>query len=456
MFYKLIKQHCNKYLSFIANNNLIFEKWSRNFCTTISLSSENGKHFSKLYVSAKYGQELRPIVKPSYDFDYLNYIANNIDKIQDLFDKRSIKNEYSLDEIKKSIYEFMDYLKKTESLKNKRKKLEIKFKNNANNEVLNEKFQTIHKEFIKYRNNLYHVEEKLIPFLLNIPNDVETLIDNNITLIDEQMSKYFDPNCHNYVRLGYINHLYQTSIIGPNAYYLTNQGAQLYYGLINLITDALESDNFVPITGLDIVKSGIVEAVNYRQFNNDQYMLRTSTGKSEESQRLHLVGDASLESICCFLSKHNINRGKFYQTGSMYQTDTIKQIHAVRATILTDANQSTQVMKDLYGIYWNILTRLGINRCSIKTDIKSLYTNEFDKYILMAWLRSSNEWIQIGQITNYHCYISQRLGLADYRQCLLISSFIDLIPLIHTIVEHYQTYETGLIDLPPEVLKNFY
>lgn len=454
MLYNLFKQYYKS--SVICFNNFFVQKPTRNFCTTISLlSSENGKHFSKLYVSGKYGHELRSIVKPSYDFDYLNYIADNIDKIQDLFNKRSIKHEYSFDEIKNFIYQFMDCLKKTESLKSKRKKLEAKFKNNPNNEVLNEKFQMVHKEFIKYRNNLYQVEEKLIPFLLNIPNDVETLIDNNIRIINEQKSKYFEPNCHNYVRLGYINHLYQASIVGPNALYLHNQGAQLYHGLINLITDALENENFLPVTGLDIVKSAIVEAVNYRQVNNDHYMLRVSTGKSEGGQRLHLVGDASLESICCFISKHKISRGKFYQTGSMYETDTIKQIHAVRATVLTDANQSTQVMKDLYEIYWNILTILGINRCSIKTDIKSLYTNEFDKYILLAWLRSSNEWLQIGQITNYHYYISQRLGITDYRHCYLISSFIDLIPLIHTIVEQYQTYETGMIDFP-QLLKNFH
>ncbi|KAH9420448.1 hypothetical protein DERP_015034 [Dermatophagoides pteronyssinus] len=446
LFNKLSAQTFRRYIFVLNNNNL------KN-CSTLSSSSSLQ---SSLYVSAKYAKELFRVLDPKYDVNYLNYVRQNLDKIEQSFRIRNIENNYfNNPKLSDSLNDFIKHLTTTESLKKKRNKLLGKIKKSKDsNETLQEKYQQCYSDLVESRENLFTLEETIVPFLLSIPCEIEPSILNEPEIIDQFKNNTVGQISHNYVRLGYLNNLYTRSIVGPGANYLHGEGALLYYGLIDMFSQSLNESGHILVNGLDLVKSAIIECVNYRSFREDLFRLCLASNQSEDNQRLHLVGDASLESFCAWLTKQKIDRGKFYQTGSAYNhCDSIEQNHLIRATILSSANESSKVMNDLYKLFWNIFKTIGIDRCTIRTDIQSLYPNEYDKYILLSWLKSRQEWIPIGEIIHHHHYITQRLGMSNYQDCHLITSSINLIPLLYSIVEQFQIFETGKLDIPESIRK---
>ncbi|KAH9497315.1 hypothetical protein DERF_013310 [Dermatophagoides farinae] len=444
-FNKFWKQTFCRY-NFIIYNN----------CRKCSISSSQPIQ-SSLYVSAKYGQELFRVLDPTYDVNYLNYIEQNLDKIEQSFRIRNIDNDFfNNHKLSGLLNDFIKHLTATESLKKKRNKLIGKIrKSDGSNETLREKYQQCQSNLVESRENLYALEETIVPFLLSIPCEIEPSVGNEPEIMDRWQSNTVDQISHNYVRLGYINNLYTRSIVGPGANYLHGQGALLYYGLIDMFSRSLNESGHILVNGLDLVKSAIIECVNYRSFSEDQYRLRLASNQSEDNQRLHLVGDASLESFCAWLSKQKINRGRFYQIGSTYNnSDQMEQNHTIRATILSDPNESSKSMNELYKLFWNLFTMIGIERCSLRTDIQSLYPNEYDKYTLLSWLKSRQEWTPIGEIIHHHHYITQRLGMSNYQDCHLITSSINIVPLIYSIVEQFQIFETGKLEIPETIRNN--
>ncbi|OTF80401.1 serine-tRNA ligase-like protein, partial [Euroglyphus maynei] len=308
---------------------------------------------SSLYVSAKYGQELSRVLNPTYDVNYINHILENLDTIEQSFRIRNIENHHDYfndkNKLSKLLNDFIQHLTATESLKKKRNRLLGKMKKSTNNENLQEKYQQFQSNLVETREMLFALEEKIVPFLLSIPCEIEPSIRDEPKIIDRWQSNTSGIG-QNYVRLGYLNNLYTRSIVGPGANYLHGQGALLYYGLIDMFSHSLNESGYILVNGLDLVKSALIECVNYRTYYEDPYRLRLASNQSEINQRLHLVGDGSLESFCAWLSKQDIDRGHFYQIGSTYNhhSDRIEQNHIIRATILSDPRESSKAMNELY------------------------------------------------------------------------------------------------------------
>ena len=94
-----------------------------NNCRKCSISSSQPIQ-SSLYVSAKYGQELFRVLDPTYDVNYLNYIEQNLDKIEQSFRIRNIDNDFfNNHKLSGLLNDFIKHLTATESLKKKRNKL---------------------------------------------------------------------------------------------------------------------------------------------------------------------------------------------------------------------------------------------------------------------------------------------------------------------------------------------
>ncbi|UXI16007.1 hypothetical protein NH340_JMT01950 [Sarcoptes scabiei] len=430
---------------------------------------------SSLYVSSKYGQEIFRVLEPLFDFKYLKSIANDLDSVRELFERRSIKNRFFFDNLENDghrpinadmLNEFADCLRQIEKLRKKRSKLFSLFKMMKKAETIPNDWEELFRnrteqnknELNHYRIKLHRLEEIMIPFLLSVPNRISPSITDHCQCLRQFKSESFKDSSiktHGYVRLGYINNLFHNSIVGPNAIYVHGNGALIYYALIDIMSERLDQLQYFLLDGMDFVKCALVEAVNQKEFRTDPFLLNYMTNDNEDNQRFHFVGDSSLESICSFLVKNDhLDYGKFYQTGSsMDSIDFEPNHHCIRVTSLNKPEESAQVIENLSGFICDLLEQLRLQYQLIQSDLTSLANNEYDKRIILIYLPSKNHWIELSQLCDYHHYISQRLGLSNYSQKHLISMKIDLITLIYAIVEQHQNFKTGLINYPNELSK---
>lgn len=436
-------------------------KQPHRLCSTVKLVSnetESKELYSSLYISNRDNQKVTSVLKPTFDVSYLVHVQKNLDHYRTLFDKRKILINFCENEIKQSLCDFTENFIQINSLKNRLDKLRKKL-HKKNDPNLQLKYSQIIDELNLVRKVFFELEDKVAPFLLSLPNDIRSDIQSLPQIIDEfdgeenaDLGQYA---ALSYVRLGYINNIHNASIVGPNAKYFMGEGAQMYHAIIELASQQLESSQFCQINGLDIVKSALVEAVNLKNFKTNSYRLRLSANDDEENQRLHIVGEASLESLCAILAKNQLEANKFFQIGSSYHAKSVSQTPQIRATVLCEPNESNNEMEHLYRLVWQVLTQIGVKCQSRKCAIESLNQCEYAMYELYAYLHSQRDWLRVGQVCHYTDYVTRRLGMKS-QNIHMVSSHLDLFELLHCIMEHFQDVKTGRIARPSNLKSYFY
>lgn len=425
----------------------------RRFAVSCSAQNEGEKLYSSLYISTRDNQKVSSVLKPSYDAPFLRFVHGNLEQIRNVAEKRGLKLEFNEGEMKGYIEDFIKFSTRVKSLKAKRSKLLGKAPHKIGDVSANEaRISHLFEELNKVRSVFYDLEEKVVPFLLAIPNNIRDDMQSTSVIIEEfdgtknkALEKYLPLN---FARLGYINNIHNYSIIGPNARYLTGQGALLKYALVEFISTQLESNNFSQINGLDLVKSAIIETTNTKDYKQNSYMIKLSEDDDEDNQRLHLVGESSLESLIALLSKNKLKMNRYFQVGSAYYEDKVCQSHHIRVSSLIQSDSSNTEMENIYQLWWKILSDLGLKCQSRKCDIASLHHSEYAKYELCVWQQSEHDYIPVGSISHYSNYLTQRMGIPDYYKTHLISSSIDLMSMLHCIMEHYQDPTNGQIGKP--------
>lgn len=432
------------------------------FSQNRTLSTEHNDQIqSSLYISGRH--ELNSVLQPSFRPEFLRKTSKRLTTIHQTMKMRGLAIENNIDNnsLEEELNRFAELSEKLDNLKRKREKLLTKIKKSGSNGELDSKFTQTKQELLEVRKLFYELEDRLIPFLLSIPADIQIDVPKNCSEIIDQYSgsqtELIDKmGAINHMRLGYLNNISHSSIVGPNARYLIGDGGKYFYALSDYLSDHFNESLFIQFKGLDLVKSAVVEAVNNKSFKDDPFAIQTV---DDESQRLHLVGDSSLESFCGWISKQPsqtlFSGCKWVQIGSSYER-TMKQEHCVRATIMVDNNvEWKQSMDELYQIWWKSITNLGLRCKSTHCQADSLQPNESARYEISCWLHSMQEWIPIIKITHHGHYISQRLGLRDFTNKQLISSNLTLIPLLECLFEHNQDPTTGKIS-HPQCLSNYY
>lgn len=367
--------------------------------------------------------------------------------------------------MKSDINRFANLSEQLNKLKKKRVKLQQKIRKKGPSEggqsELDNKYAVITNEWKAIRQSFYEVESKVIPLLLNIPAQIREDMGDTPQIIDQfagSASAVATSGAISYVRLGYINNIFLSSIVGPDAQFLLGDGALAFYAIIDYIGDLFEAADYVSVNGVDIVRSALVEAVNNKNVHHDLFKIRDShqeEGEDEEKQRLHLTGDASIESLCAWLTKlaDQPVGSKFIQVGSSYG-NSLSQTHSVRASSLSDQALSDHSMEGLYSLWWKVLTGLGLKCRSLRVDAASLALGEHAKYQLSVWLPSKGEYLPVGEVTHYGPYLTVRIGRRDCKQHLLSSS-VDLLQLLKCLLEHYQDPSTGKVKYPPSLTNYF-
>lgn len=409
---------------------------------------------SWLYVSNKYGDKTFAVVKPAFDVDYYRSVIPRIESILNDMDRHGMDTtQYSVEQLEDLFNRFIVSLQNTQALKKKRDKAKKKL--HKSNQKYSEEYGNIQKEYVETRDKFYKLEELIVPFVLNIPNQVRPDAQVTDQLVDTHPGHKASVSSHlDYVKLGYFNNVYQPSIIGPNAEYLIGYGAQLYHSIAEFMSDHLESNDFVAISCLDLVKSAIREAVVMDQVLSDKYMLSVHPDDKDDNQRLHLVGDASLEAFCACITKLKMSVGKFYQVGSCYNNPTVEQTHCVSASILSNPDNSEEHILQLYQAWWQAFQTLNIKCRSLDVGLSGLLPSEHARYDIQAWLPSKQDWVTVTSITDYGHFLSVRLGMDNAQDKHILFSSLNIMKLVQCVLEQYHDPKTGNI-ATPDALKEF-
>ncbi len=420
--------------------------------------------YSSLYVSGRYAQQMFNVLQPNYDINYLNNLIIDLNQIKLNYSKRNLKTDFNFDEMVINLKNLIQLKTELEPFKHKKEKFNKKFdlfkkKNKLIPEEMNSEFDLIITKTNDLSKKVWDLEEIVMPFVLDLVNDIRYDVNQDLNNEKDLLST-FEPNKRqtnvnlDYMRLCYINKCLYTSIVGPHSCYLIGSGAQLQLSLIEYFSEHLRQNQFIDISGIDFVKSAIVEATHrLNDFRTDNCCIDRGFSSNEDNQHLHLVGNSSLESICALISKRTFkwtsDQIRLLSIGQQFEQN-FKQNNCVNASIITKENISDSEMNNLYEILWNCFIKLDVKCRAIKCCAQQLNSNEYARYNIDVWLKSQNEWLTASKIVHYKDYIARRIGVEDSH---FIESVINPYPIILSIIEQNQTNEGNFET--PDCLKQF-
>lgn len=429
---------------------------------------------SYLYVSRRFATKVYSVLRPNYGSDYLRKIDRNLDSIKSNLINRGIDSHFDskqMSERLKRLIEIIEQLEPKLVLKDKlTEKIRAKRRHNktVSEDLIRNREQLV-SEVRLLSQKLFDLERTVIKFVLDLPNDcgaahVQVAQQQCHHQVLDRHQPSVKPKSFrrlNYNQLSYINKCYYRSIVGPKSYYLTSIGSQLNESLVDFFGRDLRQKQFIDVSGIDFVKTAVIEATNYNNlddFKSDLLIISAKANQNhsqELNQSQHLVGNTSFESICALLCKKQFSPErqtiKLLTIGQRFQQD-LTQNNGISATIVTkpDDHLSDSQMHSLYQLLWKSLTQLDLMCQSVICDAKDLNKSEFSRIDLQVWLHSENQWLTAMQISNYREYVSVRLGAPDSH---IINADINLLPIVLSIIEQKQTIDAD-IEIP-ECLKQF-
>lgn len=296
--------------------------------------------------------------------------------------------------------------------------------------------------------------DKVFPLLLSVPNFV--LSDDNLQ-IDEVTKTFLEPKTYEFkiqshVKLSYINFGHHTSIVGPRSKFSTGNGAIIQRKLCNYFLNNLKVCDFIEFSGMDIVRTGVIEAcrgTTEAGWLGDPMRVSGLDGESE-NQKHHLVGEASLESIMAFLSRKFIDPDvlpvKLVSSGARF-TESIDQLNCISCAVLS-RTKSDEEYKKILETTWKMYQELQIPIRLLSIGTKNLKNNETIRTEVQVWFPASKTWKSCGYVSDHSDYTPARIGKDFYLSEALI---VDTDLLLNSIMENNQL-EDGTFSIP-EILE---
>lgn len=413
------------------------------------------RFYSSLIFSKQQYPRVHQVFKPRYNKEFFKRIAKNIDQLK----PHARRRLPTIFEAEVNNSDFEDLLKlssRYNSLKDLQQRLE-KSKEGENEEKIRE----IHEE-------LDEIEQRIMPIAVNIPNRSSKGVPQEDELLDEVKSDFMKQQnlakVLSHTKLSYINNCYSKSVVGPNSYYYFGIGAKLQQALDDYFLENLTAQGFVPLSGLALGKSALVEAVNSKDLKSYTTDPCRILGDDTRVTALHLT-DASREALVGFIttlghiSSNNpfrlVTSGIGYRSGSYwFDSDEKKVTQYPTVHLLSLApsieRYSMSEYHSIRDIIWNLYKSLDLPCRLTHCSLDSMIANEYDSHRIDIWLPSKQEWIQVSRVSHYIDHITVRTGMK--RGHMIDSMVYDGQALIAAIIENKQT-ATGKFFIP-DILKS--
>ncbi|KAI1301956.1 Serine--tRNA ligase [Halotydeus destructor] len=314
-------------------------------------------------------------------------------------------------------------------------------------------------QFKTIRGHYWDLEEKVMPTALQLPNGLKAnvpLPGDEIIVREKKKQPKKSFKMLDHVKLSYINESVYSSIVGPDSVYYLGQPAKLHIGVLRSFENILRRNNFVDVTGLDFVKSAVVEAARNRtgerDYQSDPFRIDRGYDGHSLSQQLHLVGESSLEGLCSALSRLMPRRKspltRLTSTGTQYDVEkkTIRQLNTIQTvSAVNSMHEADKEFQDLLETFWAAYGNLSIPFRIVMCNSAELKSSECSAYKIEVWLPSQQDWLLASRISHFSDYLPRRFAMSGIH--LVGSTIVSYRNIISSIIENNQTVE-GKIDNP--------
>lgn len=426
----------NKFLALqhILNYSLC-KSYGTSFQNIFHITNRN--YGSALYISGRYANKRFALLTPHFDFEerFLD-----IDKLQKQFELRKI-NLNAL-EMKKTWEFYKNINTKVLAMDAHRNEISIQIK-----QLIDKTERTpedeerlakllIHAKILKedlkaVRDIQWDLDESVIIQLLKLPNELDERTPPESPIILKQIGDL----CHlqktnkkDHIEIGKALALLEYT--NPMQYYLSNEAALFELGILNFAGKILDDNAMIRIAGSDFCNSVLIEGSGLdHEDHMDSFILEDNNKSNIDlSNKLHLVGGASLISMLALHAKNSIDSEflpiKYYSTGRQYtpfpkgatphglfnvcQASAVQVFLIVNDAIPIESNKQFENLIEITNeIYSNITDHYRV----VIRPAPELLTCEKLRVSFELWSPFLERYIEAGHISIHGQYFSKRLLL---------------------------------------------
>jgi seryl-tRNA synthetase len=413
-------------------NSIIKSNLNINLQFVKRFSKNQRCYTSSLYIPGNKANKEVSILKPNINFD--NYF-NDIQESQRQLNLRGY--QFDLKELKLNWDLYKTLRLKKVSLENglreySRQIKNIEFNTNvtssdtSNKDEILMKCKVLKEDLKLTKENIWNIEETIIPELLKLPNviDERTPQENPVILKTVGQKPVISKN----EILGHIcigKKLGLLEYTSPIQYFLCDEAVLFEYAIIDLSGKILSNIGITRVAGPDFCRSIIVEGAGMDHENSLKTFVIQNTDKSVIN-KLHLVGSSSLPGLLALYTKRMSYEKNFpikiFSTGRQYipiesnsmtyGLFSVCQASVTQTLILVNSKNRDMYENELQSLIEatsKIYDEIGSHYRVVIKPIKELDSSESMRIAFEMWSSYLSEYIEVGHISLSNDYFSKRL-----------------------------------------------
>lgn len=372
---------------------------------------------SKLYIPYNQTSDTYVVVEPYVD---LENRLKNINILKDNITLRGLNID--VDKICNSWSSFMSARDELVCLKNEKQKIgdqlkKIKKDNSDEIDRLKESRSKVMIRLRSLRDDISKLETDVVIPSLDIPNILHPecpLYESKILFQNSRKTKIDNKDCVDHLKIG--SALECLDYINPVIVYIKNEAALCEHAIMAFFNDSLEKSDFIPFCNSDLIRSVIIEGCGADIEDADQTFILSE-------KNLHLMGGASLQSFCAFLTKASVGGNKLplrlYSTGRLYKPSiqdnglfSAVQTNAVEILIGSmDEQKSRDQFDETLAIYRRLYENIGLDHRIVYSPVAKLKNWESLRAQVELYSVSRRDYIPVASLSLSGDFISKRLRI---------------------------------------------
>lgn len=296
------------------------------------------------------------------------------------------------------------------------------------------------------KDTLVDLNESVLGKLFQLPNEVDDRTPVQSPLVIKRVNtlkERSDSDKKNHIEIG--RRLGLLEYRNPMQYYLCNDAALFELGVLSYAGEIFSAANMIRVAGADFSRSLLVDGsgLNHEDPADAFIIDNYSDTEKNASNRMHLVGGASLISFLAMHARQSINASHlpiaYFSTGRQYTPFrpgfspiglfTVCQASAALAFILVKDAKSQEYHTQFEKLL-NTVCKLYDNVCGhyqiVMRPASELRPWEAMRVSFELWSPFSKQYIEVGHISAYGEYFSKRLMIV-YQQSNGQASFPSVI-----------------------------
>jgi len=372
---------------------------------------------SKLYIPYNQTSDTYVVVEPYVDLD------NRLKDINILKDNITLRGlNIDIDKICDNWSNFISVRDEIVCLNVEKQKLAEQFKkikSDNTNEIhrLRETRSNVMTRLKSLRDDISALEAEVVIPSLSIPNSLHPecpLSESKILFQHYGKTKIDNKECIDHLKIG--SSLECLDFINPVMVYIKNKASLCEQAIIAYFNEFLEKSNFIPFCNSDLIKGVIIEGCGADINNADQTFILSD-------KNLHLVGGASLQSFCAFLTKVSVGGNKLpmrlYSTGRLYKPyiNNIGLYSAVQTNAVeifigsTDELKSRDQFDKMLTIYRQLYENIGLDYRIAYSPVSKLENWESLRAQVELYSVSCRDYVAVASLSLSGDFISKRLRI---------------------------------------------